>query len=97
MLEKYEFDNAFSGMPKPVTPKTNITLHGYIIREMLGFPYVTSTFADINKWRKIECETELFWVISEHLCPLMETRYVLYKAKDIADEHLKELQNAVIN
>jgi hypothetical protein len=96
-LDKQVFANALSGKPVTVTSFRNITLHGYRIRDMGNFLYVTSTYVDINHYRKVEADTELFWVIIEKLSPLMETKYVIYKTKEIAEEHLKELKDANIN
>jgi hypothetical protein len=95
MTERLEFAHALSGKPES-RKKTggNYPLIGYIIRDMgiLNFLYVTNTTIHINKWRVIEHESDLFWVINEKLNPLVETRYIMYKNKEIAEEHLKEIK-----
>jgi hypothetical protein len=94
MTERREFAHALSGKPEAVSKTVHKVLCGYIIRDMasLTMVYVTNTTIHLNKWREIEHESELFWVISEKLNPLVATRYILYKNKEIAEEHLKEIK-----
>jgi hypothetical protein len=93
---KQEFAHALSGKPEG-TKVTNKKLLGYRIRTMGNFIYVTGSYAEFNKWIKLKVETDLFWVIEEHLSPLQVTSYILYKNKDIAEEHLEEIKNASKN
>lgn len=89
---KQEFAHALSGKPEAVTKYTNKVLQGYLIREMLNSLYTISTTIQLNKWRTVSVETELFYVIDEILNPLVITKYILYKNKEIAEEHLKEIK-----
>lgn len=93
---KQEFAHALSGKPESVkvTPKK---LYGYRIRTMLSFIYVTGTSVEFNKWVKLRAETDFFWVIDEYLSPMQTTSYILYKDKDIAEDHLKELHATKYN
>jgi len=92
MTERREFAHALSGKPEAVSKTVHKVILGYIIRDMLDHLYVTNTTVHLNKWREIEHESELFWVINEKTNPLVATRYILYKNKEIAEEHLKEIK-----
>jgi hypothetical protein len=100
MTEKHEFAHALSGKPEAVKNKSGKIIQGYIIRDMSitwnnitsDFLYVTGTTFHLSKWRSIEAETELFWVLVEKINPLVETKYVVYKNKEIAEEHLQEIK-----
>lgn len=92
MTEIKEFAHALSGKPEAVSKTVHKVLLGYIIRDMLSHLYVTNTTVHLNKWREIVHESELFWVINEKLNPLVHTQYLLYKNKEIAEEHLKEIK-----
>jgi hypothetical protein len=84
------FAHALSGVPVSVQ-KSPVVIKGYIIRDMLNFLYVTNTTLYLNKWREIEHESDLFWVISEKTNPFLATKIIVYKTKEIAEEHRKEL------
>lgn len=92
MTIKQEFAHALSGKPEAVSKNTPKVVYGYIIRDMMGFLYTTNTTLQLNKWREIMHESDLFWVISERLNPLVPTQYLLYKNKEIAEEHMRELR-----
>jgi hypothetical protein len=87
-----EFAHALSGKPEAVTKYTNKALQGYRIREMLNSLYTISTIVHLNKWRTVEKETEDFWVISEKFNIILPTRFIFYKTREVAEEHLKEIK-----
>jgi hypothetical protein len=87
---KQEFANALSGIP--VSTKTdNKVVNGYVIHDMMNFLYAINTRITLNKWRTIEHETDLFFVISENLNPLIPTKFILYKTKELAIQHIEEI------
>jgi hypothetical protein len=92
-VTREEFAHALSGKIESVQKGAPKVLLGYIIRDMMGFLYTTNTTMHLNKWRKLKAETELFWVIEEHLNPYNRSEIILYKTKEIAEEHLVELKN----
>jgi hypothetical protein len=84
--------NCLSGKPESVHKTPYIIVHGYVIRDMLNFLYVTGTTVHLNKWRYLIHENDLYWVIEEKLNPIVDTRFILYKTRQIAEEHLLEMK-----
>lgn len=91
MTERLEFAHALSGKPEAVKGYTQKVLNGYIIRDTMGFLFSTSSYVVLNKWRKIEQETELFWIIVETQNPYFEVRFIFYKHSDAAEAAVEEL------
>jgi hypothetical protein len=90
----HEFAHALSGKPEAVSKTVHKILSGYIIRDMatLSMLYSINTTLHLHKWRTIAAETDLYWVIEERFSPLISTKYIFYKTKEIAEEHLKEIR-----
>jgi len=89
---KQEFDHAFSGKPEAVKKHGERVLHGYRIADINGSAFVTSTIVYLNKWRTIDVEDKFWYVILEKITPIIETRTILYKSRETADEHLKTIK-----
>ena len=87
-----EFAHALSGKPEAVSKTVNKALQGYRIREMLNSLYTISSVIHLNKWRVVEKETDDYWVISENFNIVIPTRFIFYKTREVAEQHLKEIK-----
>jgi len=93
MTEKKIFSNALSGKPESMTVSSG-KIYGYLIRNLDLYPlhlYTVNVGLELNIVRKISEEYDDYWVIKETLNPLFVTKYLLYKRREAALEHIEEL------